>query len=406
MFESLDVGCGSKSGFKGSVTVGCLKEAMSLQIRDQLVGEVKPNKIPNFVLADACHLPFKNGAFNLAFSSHTIERVKDPFRMFSELHRVANRKVIVRCSHRRGSGAKRPLHINYFNESWFELAACRLGYNNTQFINSYDYPISSRLYCPMNWKKTLPWRALRFIESRWLIHRLKIPFDIESWSNIAEERRIKDPVRFVVVSNDEKTLNTCFKKGTGVRHENSKIYMNYDKTPLPDFFNHYIGKLGPNENVWLVFCHQDFILKENLELVLGSLDANSLYGVIGTRAASANLFGRILQTDNTAIGLSLAEPEPVQTFDEMCLIVHSSLFRKGLRFDRRFKFHFYVADLCMQAYTNGFGVYALQTYCQHKSKDLIGDRNSEEFNTSKKLFAENWCLYLPIRTTTGLVNNK
>jgi len=406
MFESLDVGCGIESGFKGSVTVGCLKEALSLQMWDQLVGEVKPHKISNFVLADACHLPFKNGAFNLAFSSHTIERIKNPSKMFSELHRVANRKVIVRSSHRRGSGAKRHLNINYFNESWFGLAAYRLGYNSRQFINSYDYPISSRLHCPLKSHNSVPWRTLRRIESKWLIHRLKIPFDIESWSNIVEERRIMDPVCFVVVSNDEKTLNTCFKKGTGVRDENSKIYMNYDRTPLPDFFNHYIGKLGSEENVWLVFCHQDFILKENLELILGTLDANSIYGVVGTRAASANLFGRILQTDNTSIGLSLAKPEPVQTFDEMCLIVHSSLFRKGIRFDRRFKFHFYVADLCMQAYTNGFGVYALQTYCQHKSKDLIGDRNSEEFNNSKKLFAEKWCLYLPIRTTTSLVTNE
>ena len=406
MFESLHVDCGNNACFKGSVNVGCLKEAMSLQIWDQLVGEAKSRKIPNFVLADAGYLPFKNGAFNLTFSSHTIERVKNPFKMFSELHRVANRKVIVRCLHRRGSGAKRPICINYFNESWFELAASRLGYNSRQFVNTYDYPISSRLRCHVKWQNSLPWRTLRRIESRWLIHRLKIPFEIESWSNIAEEKRIMDPVCFVVVSNDEKTLNTCFKKGTGLHHENSTIYMNHDGAPLPAFFNHYVGKLRPEENVWLVFCHQDFILNENLEPVLEALDVNSVYGVIGTRASSANLFGRILQTDNTEIGFHLTEPEPVQTFDEMCLIVHSSLFRKGLRFDCRFKFHFYVADFCMQAYTQGFGVYALQTTCQHKSKNLTGDRKSEEFNTSKKLFSEKWYLYLPIRTTTSLLTNK
>jgi GT2 family glycosyltransferase len=215
-----------------------------------------------------------------------------------------------------------------------------------------------------------------------------------------------DHVCYVVVSNDEKTLNTCFKKGIGVRLEDTVIFMNQDRTPLPVFFNDYISKLDPGKNVWLVFCHQDFILNENLEPVLKALDVNSVYGVIGTRASSANLFGRILQTDNTAIGFHLTEPEPVQTFDEMCLIVHSSLFRKGLRFDCRFKFHFYVADLCMQAYTQGFGVYALQTTCQHKSKDLIGDRKSKEFNTSKELFVEKWGPYLPIRTTTGLLTNK
>jgi len=406
MFESLSVGYGKRGCAKGSVNVGCLREDKALQVVDQLVEEDETHKVPNFVLADACNLPFKNGAFNLAFSNHAIEYVKNPFRMFSELHRVANRKVIVRCAHRRGSGAKGPFHVNYFDESWFGIAASRLGHSSRQFVYSFDYPISSRLRCPLKWQNSPPLRLLRHVESRWLVHRLRIPFEMESWSNIAEEKRVLDPVCFVVVSNDEKILRKCFEKGVGVTPEKTTIYMNKDKTSLPVFFNHHISKLDCRKDVWLVFCHQDFVLKENLEPVLNGLDANSIYGVIGTRASSASLFGRILQTDGTVIGLSLTECEPVQTVDEMCLIGHSSVFRKGLRFDCRFKFHFYAADLCLQAYSQGFGVYAVQTDCQHKSKDLIGDRNSEEFNASKRLFAEKWRLCLPIRTTTGLITEK
>ena len=407
MFESLSIGYGKRGCAKGSVNVVCLREGKNLQIEDQLFEEEgELHEIPNCVLADACNLPFKNGAFNLAFSSHAIERVKNPFGMFSELHRVANRKVIVRCAHRRGSGAKRSFHVNYFDESWFGIVASRLGYDSRQFVYSFDYPISSRLRCPLKWQNSPPLRMLRHIESRWLVHRLRIPFEMESWSNIAEDKRILDPVCFIVVSNDEKILRKCFEKGVGVTPENTTIYMNKDSTSLPVFFNHHISKLDSWKNVWLVFCHQDFILKENLEPVLNDLDANSVYGVIGTRVSSANLFGRILQTDNTPIGLPLIEPEPVQTLDEMCLVVHSSLLRKGLHFDSKFRFHFYVADLCLQAYTQGFGVYALQTACQHKSKNLTGDRTSEEFNTSKKFFAEKWRLYLPIRTTTGVVTNE
>ncbi len=267
-------------------------------------------------------------------------------------------------------------------------------------------PSGPRLHCPGSWQNSLPWRTLKHIERRWLIRWLKIPIEVESWSNIAENRRVIDPVRFLVVSNNEETLGKCFTKGIGILPKNTTIYMNQDRKSLPAFFNHHIGKLGPDKDVWLAFCHQDFVLKENLEPILNGLDANSVYGVIGVRASFTTLFGSILQTDDTAIGLPLTKPEPVQTLDEMCLIVHSSLFRKGLHFDDRFKFHFYGADLCLQAYTRGFGVYALQTDCQHKSKDLTGDYKSDEFKASKKLFAQKWRHYLPIRTTTGLLTNK
>lgn len=400
-YQILDVGCGNEKYAKGIVNVDFFRAGQNLQIGEQLKGEyVDPKKIPNFVVADACHLPFKDEAFDVVYSSHVIEHTSDSFKMFSEMHRVAKFKVIVRCPHIKGSGAKRPFHVSYFDEQWFKAAASKLGFHSRQFITAFDYPISSRINCPKKWQKSLPWRALRHIERRWLLNRCKIPFEVESWSNIIEDRRYHDKIRFVVVSNNQDILFNCFMKG---KVEKPSIYINQDGVPLPDYFNLYCDSLDPKGNEWIVFCHQDFILRENLEPILNGLDVNSVYGVIGARVGFTILFGRILQIDDTTSGVFLPEPEPVQTLDEMCLIVHSSLFRKGLRFDPQFKFHFYGADLCLQAYTQGFGVYALQVDCQHKSRALAGETTSEEFKNTKKLFADKWAKFLPIRTTTGVV---
>ena len=76
----LDVGCGNAELAKGDVNVDLFREGRNLQIGNQKVGErVNPHKIKNFVVADACHLPFKAGAFKVVFSSHTIEHVSNPF---------------------------------------------------------------------------------------------------------------------------------------------------------------------------------------------------------------------------------------------------------------------------------------------------------------------------------------
>ena len=111
----------------------------------------------------------------------------------------------------------------------------------------------------------------------------------------------------------------------------------------------------------------------------------------------------ILQTDGKPAGYQLEADTPVQTLDEMCLIAHSEVFKQGLSFDERFRFHFYGADFCMQAYVSGFDVLAVQLKCQHKSRFLHGDVISQEYLSSLNLFKGKWKQFLPIRTTTKLV---
>ena len=40
------------------------------------------------IVADALHLPFRNGSIRFVYSAHCIEHVKDPFLMLSEIRRV------------------------------------------------------------------------------------------------------------------------------------------------------------------------------------------------------------------------------------------------------------------------------------------------------------------------------
>jgi ubiquinone/menaquinone biosynthesis C-methylase UbiE len=103
------VGCGSRPG--GDVNVDCFTLGWNSQEGDQKQGEfMNPRLIPNFVVAHAEFLPFNDECFDLVFSSHTIEHVKNPLKMMQELLRVSKRQVTVRCPHRKGSGAKKPFH--------------------------------------------------------------------------------------------------------------------------------------------------------------------------------------------------------------------------------------------------------------------------------------------------------
>lgn len=401
-FEMLDVGCGSKP--KGDVNVDFFQSGFNPQTGDQIQGEfMSPKKTRNFIVSDAMNLPFKDGAFEVVFSSHTIEHVKSPSVMLREMCRVAKRKVIIRFPHRKGSGAKMPHHLNYLDENWFKRASDLLGFRSTHFVTAYEGLITSSLrkICPRALQSTLPWRALGRFERSRLGKKLRLPFEMEVWirkqCNPADSAKVK----FIVVYNIPKFFKLFFSSSPYVPAESVIAYHNINKEPLSRFFNKTVQE-HLQENVWFVFCHQDYVLKEDLQPRLKGKNFGTIFGPIGARL-SGDKGGRIIQTDGTPVGRKLDEDTPVQTLDEMCLIAHSEVFRQGLMFDERFPFHFYGADLCMQAYKMGFDVMAMQLECQHKSRTLQGDLASSEYLSSLDMFKEKWKQFLPVRTTTRLI---
>ena len=226
-------------------------------------------EIPNFVLADAEHLPFKDESFNVTFSSHTIEHVGNPSLMVREMCRAAKKKVIVRCPHRRGSGAKMPYHVNYFDEEWFKEVSNRLGYKNRQFVTTYDYPISSRIkrIVPNKVQTTLLWRGLKHFERSRLNMRTKIPFGMEAWIKKHSNRIHSDNVRFVVVFNNLDVFEKCFASSPYVSKDRVTSYFNRNNEPLPRFFNKTVQKYR-QENVWLFFAIKILFLERIWLLVL------------------------------------------------------------------------------------------------------------------------------------------
>lgn len=164
-FLVLDVGCGVTP--HGTVNMDFIERGENLH-----VGAVmNPHAAPNFILADATHLPFKDAAFNVVYSSHVIEHVPDPQMMFSEICRVASKRAIIRCPHKRGSGAKRPHHINYIDEEWFTQAAQKVGVEHQERMTVVDFPISNRLPQKVINKinKGPVWRVVRHAE--WLVSK-------------------------------------------------------------------------------------------------------------------------------------------------------------------------------------------------------------------------------------------
>jgi SAM-dependent methyltransferase len=180
------VGCGSRP--TGDVNVDCFVRGWNNQEGDQKQGEfLNPRLIPNFIVAHAEYLPFKDGCFEVVFSSHTIEHVKDPLRMLKELFRVSKRQVTVRCPHKKGSGAKRPFHVNYFDEEWFQTSLAKAGFRGKVLVSNSECLITSRLllhsvvHCPKNIlpyvETSLVYRIIRKLERSQ--GRLRFPFEIE-----------------------------------------------------------------------------------------------------------------------------------------------------------------------------------------------------------------------------------
>src|SRR3989337_2788327 len=80
----LDIGCGSSPKGDVNCDLYCLKTPHIME--DHII---IPRKIPNFVLCDLAHLPFKDDAFYVVNASQVIEHALEPVLMLKEMKRVS-----------------------------------------------------------------------------------------------------------------------------------------------------------------------------------------------------------------------------------------------------------------------------------------------------------------------------
>lgn len=205
-------------------------------------------------------------------------------------------------------------------------------------------------------------------------------------------------IRYITVVNNFDTLGRALFQSSGVNSDNIIIIDNtLINNPISYGYNRVIKDLlKDTKSEWLVFCHQDFYMGEDLLLRLSELDKNCIYGPIGV--SSKGMFGRIVQTDGSPLGI-ICKKCAVDTLDAMCMMVYKDTIREyNLSFDENFKYHFYVEDFCLQAKTKGIVTKILQMNCQHRSRTLSGDFRSSEFGNSRSILIKKW---KATRTTTG-----
>ena len=184
---------------------------------------------------------------------------------------------------------------------------------------------------------------------------------------------------FISVVRNEKmyhdfvTHNPYNKGGEFIAYDN-----NQENIAIPLCYNHFLDTYDYSKPDWFIFCHEDWQAKQNWLPTVQTLDKKSIYGTFGTklkiRGNKAKKFyiGQIEASHkdgscHAVIGKNVPVGTKVETFDCMCLIIHSSLVQKHhIRFDEKLDWHHYAEELCIP------GVSPLPLVCILNTQSVSG----------------------------------
>ena len=218
-----------------------------------------------------------------------------------------------------------------------------------------------------------------------------------------------EPLTFAACVNDETSLRTnllaspCLRPGTP--HE---VLLARGCRNIADGLNAAVARA---KNDWVVCVHQDVYLPEGWDrrLVQQLRDAEAklvrvgVAGVIGAAHAGpvethamSPLVGWVVDRDRLLRGPETL-PASAETLDELVLILPRGT---PLLLDPALGFHFYGADLCMQARESGLSTVAVEALCFHNQR---GVELPADFAVSGRAFAKRWSRRLPVKTTCAVV---
>ncbi|OGI03034.1 MAG: hypothetical protein A2104_01820 [Candidatus Melainabacteria bacterium GWF2_32_7] len=220
------------------------------------------------------------------------------------------------------------------------------------------------------------------------------------------ENVLSNKIQVVSIVNNFDTYNTVIRNNKNINHYSLTIFDNTSKNiGISTRYNSFINSLQPNDDSWIIFCHQDFGFMEDPLSKLCTLDKNFICGAVGAKlkrglfVRNSKLFtykrffiGEIHQGDNSSDfrknGKKLKKPERVETLDCCCIIVHSSLItRFNLRFDENLKFHMYAEDFCIYARKNfGIDTKVVQFECFHLGAGTPNDEYHESVEYVKRKY--------------------
>ncbi len=168
----------------------------------------------------------------------------------------------------------------------------------------------------------------------------------------------------------------------------------------------YNDAIARSLNDLIVFAHQDVVFPRSwlsdLGRALHSLEiSDPRWGVLGCYGETLNDNGRgyVYSPGRGILGKPFDRPAPVQTLDEIVLILRKS---SQLRFDPELPhFHFYGADICMAAAERSMASYAICALCIHNSQQNLV--LPKEFYQGYKRVKHRWSKFLPIQTTCARI---
>jgi len=176
--------------------------------------------------------------------------------------------------------------------------------------------------------------------------------------------KAQEPLVIISVVRDYQMYNRCVAHNS---HANMHTLHAIDNRSQNDhisiLYNQFLDAYDYTKPAWLMFCHEDFELKQDVSPLLELLDKTVLYGPIGAKTSIRyfgmyyvwQLLGQITESNKDGsnprlIGKPVPAGTPIETFDCQCLLVHSDLIKQtGLRFDDHLSFDLYVEDFCIQA---------------------------------------------------------
>jgi Glycosyltransferase like family len=207
-------------------------------------------------------------------------------------------------------------------------------------------------------------------------------------------------ITFVVAVNNREIFENNFLASPCLRgaHEH-EVVVQERFVSAPRAYN---DALGRSSNDLIVFCHQDVYLPEtwlsDLKQTLDYLDVHDPnWGVLGCSGMTVDRHHwRYLYSSGLGVsGAPLEHPKPVQTLDEIVLVLRKS---SGLRFDEQLPyFHLYGTDICLQASRRGMKNYAVSAFCIHNTHQALV--LPTEFYECCKHIRRAWSDCLPIQTT-------
>lgn len=98
----LDIGCGIRP--VGDVNIDLYINRNLYRMKEGVSSVIDTRKVPNFVLGDAAHLPFRDDYFEEVYSNSVLEHVDDYHGMLREMWRVCrkNGQIFIDTEHRLG----------------------------------------------------------------------------------------------------------------------------------------------------------------------------------------------------------------------------------------------------------------------------------------------------------------